>query len=116
MERVFVGLAALAGLSGVGLSAYASHVLTGTAQVSVNAAVEMQLIHALALLFTAVWMPRGGVLAKLAGLAFVIGIALFCGAISVTYLAGIRLTPFAPAGGMILMGGWLLLALSALRR
>jgi uncharacterized membrane protein YgdD (TMEM256/DUF423 family) len=116
MERLFVGIGALAGLSGVGLSAYATHALTGQAQVSVNAAVEMQLFHALALLFTAMWARRGGVLVRLAGLAFIVGMVLFCGSISETYIHGTKLTQFAPAGGMILMGGWLLLALSALRR
>ncbi len=116
MERLFVGFAGLAGLSGVGLSAYAAHALTGTAQVSVNSAVEMQLIHALALLFTALWARRAGWLANLAGIAFIVGMVLFCGSISETYIHGTKLTQFAPAGGMTLMGGWLLLTLSALRR
>ncbi len=116
MERLFVGIGAFAGLSGVALSAYAAHALAGQAQVSVNAAVEMQLVHALALLFTAGRVPGGGRLVRLAGLAFILGLVLFCGSISVTYISGIRLTQLAPAGGTILMAGWLLLAVSALRR
>jgi uncharacterized membrane protein YgdD (TMEM256/DUF423 family) len=116
MERLFVGAGALAGLTGVGLSAYAAHMLTGPAAVSVNAAVEMQMIHALALLFTALWARRGGWLPRLAGIAFIVGVVLFCGGITVTYLGGPRLTAVAPAGGMTLMAGWLLLALSAVLR
>jgi len=116
MERLFVGLGALAGLSGVALSAYAAHALSGQAQASVNAAVEMQMFHALGLLFVAMWARRGLWLVRLAGVAFVVGMVLFCGSISETYIHGTKLTQFAPAGGMVLMGGWLLLALSALRR
>ena len=116
MERLWVGLGALAGLTGVGMSAYAAHALSGPAQASVTAAVEMQLWHALALLFVAMWARRGGRLVQLAGVAFTIGLVLFCGSIYATYLHGPRLTEFAPAGGMTLMGGWLLLGLSALRR
>lgn len=116
MERVWVGLGALFGLSGVGLSAYAAHVLSGAAQVAVNSAIEMQMFHALALLFVGLWARRGRRITHLAGLAFVVGIALFSGSITATHLRGLHLTQFAPAGGMTLMGGWLLLALSALRR
>jgi uncharacterized membrane protein YgdD (TMEM256/DUF423 family) len=116
MERVWVGLGALAGLSGVALSAYAAHVLTGAAQAAVNSAVEMQMFHALALLFVGLWARRGRRITHLAGLAFVVGIVLFSGSIYATHLRGLKLTQFAPSGGMTLMAGWLLLALSALRR
>jgi len=116
MERVWVGLGALAGLSGVGLSAYAAHVLSGAPQVAVNSAIEMQMFHALALLFVGLWARRGRRITHLAGLAFVVGIILFSGSIYATHLRGLKLTQYAPAGGMTLMAGWLLLAISALRR
>ena len=116
MERLWVGLGGLAGLSGVALSAYAAHVLTGPAQSAVNAAIEMQMFHALALLFVGLWARRGRRITHLAGLAFTVGIILFCGSIYATHLRSLKLTQFAPAGGMTLMVGWLLLTLSALRR
>ncbi len=116
MERVFVGLGGLAGLTGMAMSVYAAHVMTGAAQASTTTAVEMQMFHALALLFVAMWARRGGWLIQLAGVAFAVGIVLFCGSIYVTYLRGVRMTEYAPAGGMFLMGGWLLLMLCAFRR
>jgi uncharacterized membrane protein YgdD (TMEM256/DUF423 family) len=38
---------------------------------------------------------------------------LFCGSIYLGDLAGIRLGPTAPLGGILLMAGWVLLAISA---
>ncbi len=117
MERVWVVLGALAGLGAVGMAAYATHAgLSPAAQASVQSAVQMQGWHALALLFTGLWARRGGFLTHLAGLAFAVGIVLFCGAIYAAELRGIKMLRLAPAGGMTLMGGWLLLGLSALRR
>jgi uncharacterized membrane protein YgdD (TMEM256/DUF423 family) len=81
---------------------------------SVRNAVEMQGWHALALLACGLWAPRGGPLANWAGAAFAVGLVLFCGAVYALELAGIRLGVVAPAGGMLLMLGWLLLGLSAL--
>ncbi len=58
----------------------------------------------------------GGRLAHLAGAAFAIGLVLFCGGVYAIALGGVRLPDVAPTGGTILMLGWLLLGLSALRR
>jgi uncharacterized membrane protein YgdD (TMEM256/DUF423 family) len=65
---------------------------------------------------TGVWVARGGPapLANLAGAAFLLGLLLFCGSIYLGDLAGIRIGPTAPAGGLLLMLGWLLLAASAI--
>lgn len=123
MERIWVGFGALAGLSMVGLSAYAAHGLAGTAPgivANVQTGLQMQGFHALALVMTGLWARRGGVLAHLAGLSFLVGIVLFCGTlyqpIGPGWLRAIRIPALAPAGGVALMAGWLLLGLSALRR
>ncbi len=123
MERVWVGFGAIAGLTMVGMAAYAAHGMQGqpvATLVNVQSAIQMQGFHALALVFTGLWARRGGVLSQLAGAAFVIGIVLFCGTIyqpiGPAWARAIQLPMLAPAGGMALMAGWALLGLSVLRR
>jgi uncharacterized membrane protein YgdD (TMEM256/DUF423 family) len=123
MERLWVGFGAIAGVSMVAMAAYASHGLSATPQATlsaINSAVQMQGFHALALVFTGLWARRGGVLADLAGAAFMVGIVLFCGTvyqpIAPSWLRDLRLPMLAPIGGTLLMAGWALLGLSALRR
>ena len=48
-----------------------------------------------------------------AGWAFLAGLVLFCGAVWSVALTGRSLGPVAPTGGLLLMLGWLLLAVSA---
>jgi uncharacterized membrane protein YgdD (TMEM256/DUF423 family) len=55
-------------------------------------------------------------LAHFAAAAFLAGMMLFCGAVWLGALSGQSLGPIAPLGGMLLMLGWALLALAALRR
>ncbi len=114
MDRIWIGLGALAGLLAVALAAMAAHV-PGLGSQAVRDAVQMQGWHALALLGTGLWVRRGGLWANLAGAAFGLGMLLFCGSIYLLALRGIRLPSVAPAGGMLLMAGWALLGLSALR-
>jgi uncharacterized membrane protein YgdD (TMEM256/DUF423 family) len=123
MERLWVGFGAIAGACMVAMAAYASHGLAGTPSnvlSGVNSAIQMQAFHALALLFTGLWARRGGWFSNLAGLAFVLGIILFCGTlyqpIGPAWVRGFHISFLAPIGGMLLIGGWVLLGLSALRR
>ncbi len=119
MERAWIALGSLAGLTGVAMAALAAHALAGlpaaTLQI-VQSAVLIQLVHAPALLFVGLWAPRGGRLAHFAGGAFAVGTLLFCGGVYALALADTRLPHGAPAGGTILMLGWVLLGLSALPR
>jgi uncharacterized membrane protein YgdD (TMEM256/DUF423 family) len=123
VQRLWVGVGALAGFGAVAMAAVAAHApgahdpggLTPAAQRMVQSAIEMQGWHALALIGTGLWVPRGGVLANLAGAAFALGMLLFCGAVYALALAGVSLGVVAPIGGTVCMAGWLLLALSALR-
>jgi uncharacterized membrane protein YgdD (TMEM256/DUF423 family) len=117
MQRTWITLGALAGLITVVMAALAAHSLSGldpAALAMVRSGIEMQGWHAFALLACGLWAPRGGKLANLAGAAFAIGIVLFCGALYALALADVRLTMLVPAGGFLLMAGWLLLGLSAL--
>jgi len=118
MQRIWIGVASLTGLGAVAMAAVAAHGLNGpdpAAQRIVASGVQIQGWHALALLGAALWCPRGGGLAHAAALAFAVGTLLFCGAVYRQGLTGSSLGLVAPTGGVILMVGWLLLGLSALR-
>ncbi len=116
MQRLWIGLGALAGLLAVAMGAVAAHALPDPAALPIAASgVQMQGWHARALLAVGLWAPRGGVLAHLAGAAFVLGLLAFCGAVYALALRGVHLGPLAPTGGTLLMLGWALLGLSALR-
>jgi uncharacterized membrane protein YgdD (TMEM256/DUF423 family) len=123
MTRFLLVFGALVGAVAVGMAAAAAHALPARLDARslamVNSAVQMQGWHALALVLTALWCLRAGpaalMLAHFAGIAFAAGVLLFCGSIYLIVFAGIRLGPTAPTGGICLMAGWVLLALSALR-
>lgn len=118
MERLWIGLGALAGLAAVAMAAVSAHGLDSIGPVRlqmVRNAVQMQGWHALALLACGLWARRGGVLVDWAGAAFTLGLLLFCGAVYALALDGIQIGAVAPVGGMLLMLGWVLLGVSALR-
>lgn len=115
--RGWVALGALAGLLAVAAAAGAAHlpVEAGEAR-AIASAVQMQGWHALALLGCGLWGARGGGLTHSAGAAFTLGTLLFCGTVYAGALGGPHLGALAPLGGSLLMLGWALLGLSALRR
>jgi uncharacterized membrane protein YgdD (TMEM256/DUF423 family) len=116
MQRIWIGLGSLAGFGAVAMAAFTAHGLSDPDAVRIAASgVQMQGWHALALLGTGLWASRGGRLADVAGVAFTLGMLLFCGALYVHALTGVSLGPMAPTGGTLLMLGWLLLGASALR-
>ncbi len=117
MQRTWIVLGALAGLTTVLMAALAAHAqgrFDQTALVMVSRAIEIQGWHALALLACGLWTPRGGALANCAGGAFTAGVVLFCGSVYALALGGFRVAMLAPIGGTLLMAGWLLLGLSGL--
>lgn len=119
MGRWLVALGAVDGLLAVVAAAAAAHLAAGRLDAAglraVEAAVQLQSWHALAIVACGLWMPRGGALARWAGVSFLLGSALFCTAAWMAGAAGTSLGPVAPTGGLLLMLGWLLLAISALR-
>lgn len=115
--RGWVALGALTGLLAVAAAAGAAHLPVDAGQArAIASAVQMQGWHALALLACGIWGTRGGRLAHAAGAAFVLGTLLFCGTVYAGALGGPHLGALAPVGGSLLMLGWALLGLSALRR
>ena len=118
MQRLWIALGSLAGFGAVGMAALAAHGLGGLpppALGMVRNAIQMQGWHALALVCTGLWASRGGRLADAAGIAFALGLILFCASVYALALGGMSLGLLAPVGGTLLMIGWLLLGASALR-
>jgi uncharacterized membrane protein YgdD (TMEM256/DUF423 family) len=118
MERLWIGLGALAGLLAVAMAALAAHGLQAIGPVRLamaQNALQMQGWHALALLTCGLWAPRGGPLVDWAGVAFAAGLVLFCSGVYGLALGGWPLGMLAPVGGTLLMVGWVLLGLSAWR-
>ncbi len=115
MQRTWIALGSLAGLSAVAMAAYLAHgIADPTAQRIVASGVQMQGWHALALVATGLWSARGGPFAQAAGAAFTLGLVLFCGSVYSLALAGVSWGLLAPTGGILLMIGWLFLGISAL--
>ncbi len=121
MTSVWIVAAGITGLVGVGVGAFGAHALkerVDAAQlVTFEVGVRYQMYHAIALLGVA-WvahtMPSRVVAA--AGACMVIGVVLFSGSIYGLVLAKWRwLGPATPIGGMLLMVGWLLLAIAGAR-
>jgi uncharacterized membrane protein YgdD (TMEM256/DUF423 family) len=120
MHRVWLGSGAVAGALAVALSAWLAHGAPARLDAArlgmVGNAATMLGWHTLALLATGLWAERrAGRLPHLAGGAFALGLLLFCGGVFGAAM-GARLGPVAPVGGSLLIGGWLLLLLAALRR
>jgi uncharacterized membrane protein YgdD (TMEM256/DUF423 family) len=116
MQRTWIALGALAGLTAVAMAALAAHGLGGldpSALAAVRSGIQMQGWHALALLACGLWAPRGGRLADWAGAAFAAGIVLFCGSVYALGLGNIKTGVIVPFGGTLLLVGWLLICLSA---
>ncbi|HEV7257468.1 MAG TPA: DUF423 domain-containing protein [Bosea sp. (in: a-proteobacteria)] len=113
--RIHLTLAALMGLAGVALLAAGAHV-TGTA--NVLTAGQMLLFHA-SVIFGGTTARKGGYLADLAARIalslIILGAALFAADLARRGFANEALFPrAAPTGGFLMLGGWLVLALSAL--
>jgi uncharacterized membrane protein YgdD (TMEM256/DUF423 family) len=121
MARLWLLLAAFAGFTGVALGAFAAHGLKTRLSADHLAVFQTgshyQLIHALALFGVALLaLQAPGRLVNLAGALFALGILLFSGSLYLLALSGYgRFGIVTPFGGLAFLGGWLCLALAALR-
>lgn len=122
MERTFTFIGALCAGLGVALGAFAAHALADRLEPGrlavFETGVRYQLVHALAILFTAFHCRRApGRLGAAAGWLFIAGIVLFSFSLYALAVSGARgygaVTPF---GGVSFLAGWVCLAISALRR
>lgn len=108
-DRILVLAAGLFGAAGVALSAVAAHAGGG----NVGTAATFLLAHAPALL--AIGLLGESRWLRSAGLVLLVGVLLFAGDLLARHYLGGRLFPFAaPAGGLLMIGGWLAVALAGL--
>jgi uncharacterized membrane protein YgdD (TMEM256/DUF423 family) len=112
MHSRFGILAGIFGFAAVALGAFGAHALRGilseAALATFQTAVQYQFWHALGLLGVALArtsMPARAL--RIAGIAFVIGIVLFCGSLYGLSLSGWRTFGwFTPLGGVAFLVGW----------
>lgn len=118
LSRWLAANGALFAAAAVALSAYAAHAAEGTAQSRLQTAAIMAFGHGLALALLAPARLTGDrrlLLCRLALCALYLGVLLFSGSIVFNVLAQWP-TTLAPLGGMLLIGGWLALAIDFARR
>jgi len=112
--RILIVLAAIMGADGVMLAAASAH---GADASRLASASSMLLFHATAVLGAVALTGRGIIHARIglaAALGLVIGASLFAGDLTLRQYAGHGLFPMAaPTGGMLLIAGWLALAVAA---
>ncbi len=117
MATVVIVIAGLMGAAGVASLAAAAHAAPGT---GLDSAGHILLVHAAALVGVLAlagqglaWRPA----ALVALLAFILGALMFSGDIALRAFAGHRLFAMAaPTGGVLLILGWIALAVAGLLR
>jgi uncharacterized membrane protein YgdD (TMEM256/DUF423 family) len=111
VDRILLALGGLSGLLGVAASAVAAHREGGE---TLKTAAQFLLFHA-PLVVGLVSLAASGFthrrLTRLAGGVILVGLALFSGDLAMSALHDAPFFPMAaPAGGIVLMAGWLLVA------
>jgi uncharacterized membrane protein YgdD (TMEM256/DUF423 family) len=99
--------------AGVALSAYAAHATEGTARTNLQTAALFALVHGVALAAMSPQTPHR--LGTTALSMLLIGVLLFSGSLLAAHFFGAS-TRLAPAGGSLLILGWLVYAVDAFRR
>lgn len=123
MDRIFLTIAAILGGLSVMAGAFGAHALSGKIS---ERAIEIfetgaryQMYHALALLLLGVLLkntPSPQPLITIAGIAFIVGVAIFSGSLYALSLTGIKvLGAITPLGGVALIAGWGCLAIATLK-
>ncbi len=126
MNRSLAVLASILGFIGVALGAFGAHAVKKLLQNAPEAVARLgwwdtaskyHLIHALAVAFTAVLAAKvEGVAPRLAGWLFTAGIVLFSGSLYLMTLSNLKvLGAVTPLGGLLLLTGWALVGVSALK-
>lgn len=114
---MFLRLAGILGFLAVAAGAFGAHGLKGRLSAEMmevfEVGVRYHLPHAVALLFVAGVADRSR-RARIAGYAFVAGVAVFSGSLYVLAITGVRwLGAVTPIGGVLLLVGWVMLVLAA---
>ncbi len=117
--RAFFVIGCVFALTSVAAGAFGAHglrqIVPAQSLVAFETAARYQMYHALALIVVALAWPRwSGRWIGAAGVAFVIGILLFCGSLYAFVLGAPRSVGIAaPFGGIAFMVGWLALVMAA---
>jgi uncharacterized membrane protein YgdD (TMEM256/DUF423 family) len=114
MLQTLIGIAALFGCAGIVFAAAGAHAKPGS---GLDSAGHMLLFHAPAVMVACVAIAAGMISRPFgiaAAIVLLLGVALFSGDLALRAYTGNRLFPMAaPAGGIVMIVGWLLLALAA---
>ena len=113
LSKFFAGCGALACGLAVALGAYASHGLQGEAAGRAGLAALFLFGHGLALQL--LMRDAGGRLRLVAGGGMLLGLLLFAGSLCAAAFLGWS-TRLAPAGGLMLIASWLMIAVDTFRR
>lgn len=119
--RVAATIGALLGAAGVILGAFGAHALRSRLEPRdleiFETAVRYQMYHAFAMLAAAWLLSRDAPWASCAAWAFLAGTIIFSGSLYLLVATGQRwLGAVTPVGGVVLIAGWLLLALAAFKQ
>jgi uncharacterized membrane protein YgdD (TMEM256/DUF423 family) len=112
-DRAVKRFAALMGFSGVLLGAFGAHFLRGVLEKSGTAqtwqtGVLYHLVHAVALLILSGWRP----VPRIAYNLILVGVIIFSGSLYTLALTNVKwFGAITPLGGLLMLGGWLVLAL-----
>ncbi|WP_457808961.1 DUF423 domain-containing protein [Kushneria sp. EE4] len=121
-SRLLWLVVALSGLAVVVLGAWGAHGLADRLDAdALNAwhtGVRYQAWHTLAFMMILVWRESVALRGQCLVLAlWGTGVALFCGSLYLLALGGPALLgPVTPLGGLVMMAGWVMLGVTALRR
>ncbi|MFM7521238.1 MAG: DUF423 domain-containing protein [Planctomycetota bacterium] len=125
MKPSWITAGALVGFAAVAAGSFGAHLLetrleeTGQAA-NWETAVRYALAHALALVLVGLLgrLPHApGAPLSAAGWCFLLGTAIFSGCLAVLALSGLRwLGAIVPIGGVLMLAGWLALAIAGLTR
>ncbi len=124
-SKIFIGLAALLGLTAVVIGALGAHAiergLAAEAVQRIDIGLKYQFYHIAALLgvgiLTSLHRNYDSTALKISGIAFVLGILLFSGSLYAYAITGNELFgKITPFGGFSLIFGWLFLFFFSLRR
>ncbi|MBI4063447.1 MAG: DUF423 domain-containing protein [Elusimicrobia bacterium] len=116
-DRIFIFIGAILGFLGVALGAFGAHFLKSRLSPEMLAVfetgVKYHLIHALALLITA-WIAAQYPypLIRLSGWLFFAGVLIFSASLYLLATTGVKAWgAVTPIGGLLLLAGWLSLAI-----